>query len=117
LFFAPISSTTAVSLAVLQSTISEKLFRFARIPAVLTAVAMVVMVVAVLVYGLLARSANPSLFAGHNGVLGTNTTLSWLAILATMALATAVAVTALIWSSRSGSGPPRCQTLASQWAG
>jgi hypothetical protein len=113
---AAITSTAAVSLAILQSTISEKLFRFARIPAVLTALAMVVMVVAVLVYGLLARAANPPLFAGDNGVLATNTTLSWLAILATMALATAVAVAALIWGSWSGSGAPRSQALTSQRA-
>jgi hypothetical protein len=39
-----------------------------------------------------------------------------LAILATMALATAVAVAALIWGSWSGSGAPRSQALTSQRA-
>ena len=73
---AAIASTAAVSIAVIRSQISEKLFRFARIPTLITTLAMVVMSLAVLAYGLLARAANPALFAEDNGLLAINTTLN-----------------------------------------
>jgi MFS family permease len=107
-------SSAAVSLAVVHSEISEKLFSFARIPAIITALAMVVMSIAVLSYGLAARVANPQLFAQNNGLLASNTTLSWLTILAIMALATTIAVTALIRGNRLISGTTSTLTLAAQ---
>ena len=111
---AAIASTAAVSIAILRSHINEKLFRFARIPAILTTLAMVVMFVAVLFYGLAARAANPQLFAEDNGILASNTTLSWILILAMMGMATVIAIAALIRGNRSDSGATSSQTVASQ---
>ena len=98
------ASAAAVSLAVLHSDINDTYFRFARLPSMLTTLAMAVMVVATLAWGLAANAANPHLFTEDNGVLASNTTVSWLLILALMALATTVAVAALIWGNRSRSG-------------
>jgi hypothetical protein len=110
---AAILSTAAVCIIVVRSDISEKLFRFARIPAIIAALAMVVMFVAVLVYGLVGRAADPQLFADNQGIMATNTTLSWLLILAAMALATVIAVAALIRGRSSGAAAPT-PTMAHQ---
>ncbi|HEY7357833.1 MAG TPA: hypothetical protein VH590_15250, partial [Ktedonobacterales bacterium] len=103
---AAILSTAAVCMIVIRSDISAKLFRFARIPAIIAMLAMVVMFAAVVAYGLVANAADPELFTENNGILATNTTLSLLLILAMMAIATAVAIAALIRGNRSGSGAP-----------
>jgi hypothetical protein len=108
------ASAAAVSLVVVHSEISERLFRLARIPAIITALAMVVMCMAVFFYGLAARVANPRLFAEDNGLLASNTTLSWLTILAIMALVTTVAVAALIQGNQAGSSTTSIQTIAGQ---
>src|SRR5262249_19685674 len=99
---AAIVSAAAISIVVIRSQVSEQLFRFARIPALITTLAMVVMVGATLVCGLAARAADPQLFTEDNGLLASNTTVSWLLILALMAVATAVAAAALIRGNRSG---------------
>ena len=114
---AAIVSTAAVCIVIIRSNISEKLFRFARIPAIITTLAMVVMLLAVLVYGLVARAANPQLFAEDNGLLATNTTLTWALILAAMAIATAVAIAALIRGNRSGTSAGARGTSTSTMAG
>jgi hypothetical protein len=97
-----IVSAAAISIVVTRSQVSEQLFRFARIPALITTLAMVVMVGATLVWGLAARAADPQLFTEDNGLLASNTTVSWVLILALMAVATVVAIAALIRGNRSG---------------
>ena len=62
---AAVASTAAVSIAIVRTEVSDSLFRFARFPAIITALAMAVMFAAVLAYGLLARTADPQLFAGN----------------------------------------------------
>lgn len=93
---AAIASPAAISILVQRSQISERLFRFARIPALITALAMLVMLVATTAYGIVARAADPELFAENQGLLASNTTLTWALILAGMALTTLVALVALI---------------------
>jgi hypothetical protein len=111
---AAIASTAAVSLLILHSQISEKLFRFVRVPALITTLAMGVMFLAVVAYGLAARAANPQLFAENNGLLGTNTTLCWLVLLAMMACATVIAVVALIRSTRGNRSGTHATTPTAQ---
>jgi len=111
---AAIASAAAVSLAITRSEISEKLFRFARLPALLATLAMGVTCVGILAYGVAARAADPQLFAENEGLLASNTTLTWLVILAMMALATAVAAAALIRGRRAGGAAPSVPTIARQ---
>lgn len=113
---AAIVSTAAICLLINRSEISEKLFRFARIPAIITTLAMVVMFVAVLVYGLEVNAADPELFAENQGIMATNTALSLAMILAMMAIATAVAVAALIRGRRPGAAAAAAPTIAGQAA-
>ena len=114
---AAVASTAAVSIVIIRSEISEKLFRFARIPAIIATLAMAVMFVAVLVYGLVGSAANPALFADNQGIMATNTTLSWALVLVMMAIATAVAIAALIRGRRPGAGAAATpQTIVGQAA-
>ena len=99
---AAVASTVAVSIAIVRTEVSDKLFRFARFPAIITALAMAVMFAAVLAYGLLARTADPQLFTENEGLVSTNTTATWLVILAMMGIAAAIAVAAVL---RGQSGP------------
>jgi hypothetical protein len=103
---AAILSTAAVCIIVTRSDISEKLFRFARLPAIITVLAMVIMLLAVVGYGLAVNAADPELLAENQGIMATNTTLSLAVILAMMAIATLIAVAALIRGRRSGAAAP-----------
>jgi hypothetical protein len=98
---AAIASAAAVSVVVIRSEVSERLFRFARIPALITTLAMAVIMAATLTWGLAARAANPQLFSEDEGLLASNTTVSWLLILALMAIFTAIAIAALVRGNRS----------------
>ena len=109
---AAIASTAAVSIAIARTQVSERLFRFARYPAIITALAMAVMFVAVLAYGLLARTADPQLFAENEGLVSTNTTATWLVILAMMGIATVIAVAAIVRGARPETGAASSQFLA-----
>jgi MFS family permease len=113
---AAIASAAAISVLVIRSAVNERLFRFARIPALIAAVAMVVMVAAILLWGVAARAADPGLFGEDNGLLASNTTVSWLLILVLMALAAAVAVAAVIQGNRAGDGGRTSRAIASQTA-
>jgi hypothetical protein len=111
---AALASAAAISILVIRAGVSERLFRFARVPALIAAVAMVVMVGATLMWGLAARAADPGLFSEDNGLLASNTTVSWLLILALMAIATVVAVAAAIRGARAGAGNRPNGTIAAQ---
>jgi hypothetical protein len=93
---AAVASTWAVSKAVRRAEIAPPLFRFARVPALVTALVMLAVTLATLVWGLGLRAADSSLFAENDGVLSTNTTLSWLAIVAVMGGASVVALVAAV---------------------
>jgi hypothetical protein len=113
---AAIVSTAAVCLIVIRSDISEKLFRFARIPAIITTLAMALMFLAVVGYGLAINAADPELLAENQGIMATNTTLTLAVILAMMAIATAIAVAALIRGrgKRADAARAPTSTIASQ---
>jgi hypothetical protein len=113
---AAIASAAAISIVVIRSEVSEKLFRFARIPALITTLAMLVMAGATLVWGLAASAADPTLFTEDDGLLASNTTVSWLLILALMAMATGVAIAALIRGNRprAGVGDVRTAVITGQ---
>lgn len=91
---AAVASTWAVCVAIRRAEIAASLFRFARIPALVTAVIMLTVAIATLIWGLGLRGAEPGLLSGDDGVLATNTMLSWLAIVAVMALSSLVALVA-----------------------
>jgi hypothetical protein len=92
---AAVASVTAVSRAILRSTIPGKLYQFALIPGILAALVMAVVVAAMLAWGLSLWSAAPSLFTGDDGILATSTALSWAGDLIIMAPAAIVACLAL----------------------
>ena len=91
-----IASSAAVSLAIARSQIGERLYRFALIPVVVTALAMAVMFAADLAWGLGLRASEPALFAGDGGIAGTSTAASWLVQTLIMGIAAAVALYAVV---------------------
>ena len=104
---AAVISTGALCYAVVRSEISEKLLRFAVLPAILLAFAMAVMLVATLIWGLDLRNSAPHLFNSNEGMFGTSTIGSWLTIVIEMAIATALAMISLVrgFSARSALPP------------
>jgi hypothetical protein len=89
-------SSGTVCFAVARSEISARLLRFAILPSLLTTLAMLVMLVATLVWGLSLRSSVPQLFNSNEGMFGTSTSGSWLNIVLLMAIATVLAAISLI---------------------
>ena len=82
------SSAAAVSVAVSRCEIGARFYGFALIPA---ALAMGVVLVATVVWGLALRARAPALFSGDGGILATPTAATWLAIVAVMAVCAASA--------------------------
>ncbi len=72
--------------------ISIQLYEYASVPAVIAALAMLLMLAATIVWGWLAYSALPQVFAENWGLLLTNTTCSFAVTVAIMAVSTAVAI-------------------------
>jgi hypothetical protein len=101
---AAVASAAAISMLVIRAGVSDRLFRFARVPALIAACAMVVMVGAAVMWGVAARAADPGLFSENNGLLASNTTVSWVLIVALMASAAVIAVAAAIQGNRAGDG-------------
>jgi hypothetical protein len=96
LLLCAIASTAAVTSAIVRSEIPPRLYRFARIPAALAALAMLVVTASLLVWGLSLRADVPSLFNGEDGLMASNTAANWLVQLAIMGGATAIALWATI---------------------
>ena len=96
LLLSAIASTAAVTSAIVRSEIPPRLYRFARIPAALATLAMLVVTASLLVWGLSLRADVPSLFNGEDGLMASNTAANWLAQLAIMGGATAMALWATI---------------------
>jgi hypothetical protein len=93
---AAVASAASVSAAVGRSGVGERPYRLALYPAALAALAMVVVSVATVVWGLALWAQAPALFARDDGILATPTSASWLLILAVMAGCTCAAVVATI---------------------
>lgn len=101
---AAIASTVAVGAAALAAEIDGSLYRRASLPAVVTALAMAVVVVAVAAWGIALAVASPSAFWSSDGILGSSTPLTWLGIVLAMAGATAVAVRCAVGARRAPTG-------------
>ena len=110
---AAIASAGAVSRLVLRSEIDARLFRFARIPAVITTLAMTLTLVSILFWGIATRAAAPDLFIEHNGIFDSDTTLTWVLVLVIMAIAVLVAAIALVRGLSSRSGKSAAQAAVS----
>ena len=93
---AAVASVWAISAAVYRAELDEAPLRFALYPAASAALAMGVVLVGTLAWGLALRARTPGLFTGDGGILSTNTAATWVAILAVMAVSTVVAVHAVV---------------------
>ncbi len=96
LIIAIISSTGAVCTAVAQSEIPEKLLFFALLPFACCTIAMTLVLLAIILWGLGLHASAPQLFTGNAGILRTSTTWTWVSIVLEMILATGLAIFALI---------------------
>ncbi len=96
LIAAAIASAGSVCFAVARSEISEKLLRFAVLPSILATISMALVLAATIIWGLGLRDGVPQLFAGHDGLVGSSTTGTWLGIVIAMAIATLLAALSLI---------------------
>jgi hypothetical protein len=110
---AAVASAWAVSRLVLRSEIDARFFRFARIPAVITTLAMTLTLVSILFWGIATRAAAPDLFIEHNGIMASDTTFSWVLVLVVMAIAVLVAAAALLRGLFSRQGASAAQAAAS----
>ena len=99
------ASTAAVSIAVSRSDLSPALYRFALGPGVAATVTMLVMLGAVVAWGLLVRAELPAYLAQPNSPLRWAAGLTLLVEIGVMALATLVAAIALIRAYRSPAEP------------
>jgi hypothetical protein len=102
---AAVASTVAVSAAALEAEVDGAFYRRAALPALVTAGAMVVVVGAVVVWGVALAITAPAAFWGAEGILGGSTVLTWLGVVVVMAGATAVAIRAAI-RARDATAPP-----------
>lgn len=98
------ASVAAVSVAVIRCEIGARFYRFALFPGTLTALAMGVVVVATVVWGLALRAQAPALFSGNEGILATPTIASWFVIVAVMAACACAASAAMVRGLRARRG-------------
>ncbi|MBA2287053.1 MAG: hypothetical protein H0W02_16390 [Ktedonobacteraceae bacterium] len=96
LIAAAIVSAGSVCFAVARSEVPARLLRFAVLPSVLATLSMVLILAATITWGLGLRDGAPQLFAGNAGIVGTSTIGTWLGIVIAMAVATLLAVLALL---------------------
>jgi hypothetical protein len=90
------ASAAAISAAVGRSDVRERPFRFALYAAVIAALAMGVVLLGTLVWGLALRVSAPALFSGNDGILDTSTATTWLAIVALMSASAGAAAFAVV---------------------
>jgi hypothetical protein len=98
------ASAGAVSVAVSRCEIGARIYRFALFPGVLAALAMGVVFVATVVWGLALRAQAPALFSGDEGILATPTVATWLAIVAVMAVCACASGAAMVRGLRARRG-------------
>ena len=100
---AAIASTVAVSAAAIAARIDGSFYRRATLPAVVTAIAMTVVVVAVVAWGTALALASPAAFWSDDGILRSSTPLTWIGVVLAMAAASVVALRAGIRAYRAPS--------------
>ncbi|MEO7002244.1 MAG: hypothetical protein ABI068_10475 [Ktedonobacterales bacterium] len=92
---AAIVSTAAMATAIARSPISERLYRFARIPALVAALAMLLTLGGVVAWGIIANGQASAQFQHDLGFYGLTTMTSWIIVTVTMTIAVLVALVAL----------------------
>jgi hypothetical protein len=85
-----------VSVVVSRCEIGARFYGFALFPAALAALAIGVVLVATVVWGLALRARAPALFSGDGGILATPTAATWLAIVAVMAVCACAASAGMV---------------------
>lgn len=95
---------TAATVAVRRTELAVPVLRFANLAVAVAAAAMLVMLIATVVWGVVLRSAEPALFHANEGLRATSTAGSWVAIVVLMAAATALAVGSTARGLTGGSG-------------
>jgi len=89
---AAIASTVAVTVAAINGEVSPELYRRAVAPAFLVAANMAAVAIAVVAWGIATLVTEPTHFWSNDGLLATSTALSWLGVVAGMAVGAAVAL-------------------------
>jgi hypothetical protein len=77
-----------------------RFYRFALFPAALATLAMGVVLVATVFWGLALRAHAPTLFSGDEGILATPTAATWLVIVVAMGLSVCAALAAVVCGLR-----------------
>jgi hypothetical protein len=93
---AAVVSAGAVTAAVGRAEVGGWPIRFALYAAVVAALAMVVVLMGTVVWGLALLASSPSLFLGDDGILATPTVASWLAVVALMSASAGAAAFAVV---------------------
>jgi len=96
LLAAAIAGTGALCFAVARSQISEDLFRFALLLSIPATVSMVLILLAIFVWGLSLRSSVPQLFSSNAGIFASSTAGTWLGIVIAMTITIVIAVVSLV---------------------
>jgi hypothetical protein len=91
---AAVASTVAVSAAALRAEVDGRFYERAARPAVLATATIVVGVLAVAAWGIGVLAGHAADFWGFEGLVSSSTALTWLGILATMAIAAVIAIRA-----------------------
>jgi hypothetical protein len=81
---------------VLRGVATLKIYRFAFLPAVITAIAMVVMLAGTMMWGLISFSTLPQVLSGNYGPWGTSTQAWFIAIITLMTISTLAALLGLV---------------------
>jgi hypothetical protein len=102
-----VASTYAVLDAIARAEIPEEILRFALIPGVVATVAMVVMVLAHLLWSFILWRNAPDIFWGDDGLLATSTLVGTIVQVAVMVVATLVAIRALAQGFAARNATPR----------
>jgi hypothetical protein len=90
------ASAAAVTAAVRRSGVGERPIRFALHAAVVAALAMGVVLLGTVVWGVALRASEPALFSGNEGILSTSTAATWLAVVAVMSASAGAAALAVV---------------------
>jgi hypothetical protein len=93
---AAVASAGAVTAAVGRAEVGGRPIRFALYAAVVAALAMAVVLMGTVVWGLALLVSAPSLFLGDEGLLATPTAATWLAVVALMATSAGAAAFAVV---------------------
>ena len=93
---AAVASAGAITAAVGRAEVGGRPIRFALFAAVVVAVAMAVVLIGTVVWGLALLVSAPSLFLGDEGILATPTAATWLAVVALMSASAGAAAFAVV---------------------